>query len=106
MIKQNEKAFENKIKKYLDTLPKEWHFKHWAGQYSKAGVPDIIGCINGRFIGIEVKASKGKPTMLQIRNIKQINDAGGYARIVYPEQFEELKDDLQKIIRGDTDEFI
>lgn len=105
-MKQSEKAFENKIKKYLDTLPKEWHFKHWAGAYSKAGVPDIIGCVNGRFVGIEVKASNGKPSMLQIRNIKQINDAGGYARIIYPEQFDELKDDLQKISRGEKDEFI
>ena len=100
-MKQSEKAFENKIKKYLDTLPNTWHFKHWAGPYSKTGVPDIIGCVNGRFVGIEVKASNGKPSMLQIRNIKQINDAGGYARIIYPEQFNELKDDLQKISRGD-----
>lgn len=96
-----EKQFENKIKKFLETLPKEWHFKHWAGQYSKAGIPDIIGCINGRFVGIEVKASNGKPSMLQIRNIKQINEAGGYARIIYPEQFDELKEDLSSISKGE-----
>lgn len=106
MTKQSEKQFENKIKAFLDTLPNAWHFKHWAGPYSKVGVPDIIGCVNGRFVGIEVKASNGKPSVLQIRNIKLINDAGGYARIIYPEQFDELKDDLQKISRGDTDELI
>lgn len=96
-----EKQFENKIRKFLETLPKEWHFKHWAGQYSKAGIPDIIGCINGRFVGIEVKATKGKPSMLQIRNIKQINAAGGYARVIYPEQFDELKEDLSSISKGE-----
>ena len=39
--------------------------------------------------------------MLQIRNIKQINDAGGYARIIYPEQFDELKENLISISKGE-----
>ena len=57
-----EKQFENKIKAFLKTLPNTWYFKHWAGAYSQSGIPDIIACIHGRFIGIEVKASKGKPS--------------------------------------------
>lgn len=92
-----EKQFENKIKDFLKTLPKTWHFKHWAGAYSQKGIPDIIGCINGRFVGIEVKASKGKPSPLQIRAVENIRKAGGYADIVYPEQFDQLKEDLIKI---------
>ena len=30
-----EKQFENKIKKFLDTLPNIWYFKHWAGMYPR-----------------------------------------------------------------------
>lgn len=86
-----EKQFENKIKKYLDTLPNIWHFKHWAGKYSKAGVPDIIACINGRFVGIEVKGEKGKASELQKRNIRLINEANGMGMILYPKDFEKFK---------------
>lgn len=95
-----EKQFENKIKAFLKTLPNAWFFKHWAGAYSQSGIPDIIACINGRFVGIEVKASKGKPSPLQVRNINLITCAGGYATIVYPEQFEELKETLKLISEG------
>lgn len=95
-----EKLFENKIKEFLKTLPKQWHFKHWAGAYSQSGIPDIIGCINGRFVGLEVKAENGKPSPLQIRNVKLINEAGGYATIVKPSEFDKLKEDLYKISNG------
>lgn len=72
----------------------------WSGPYSKSGVPDIIGVINGKFIALEVKAAKGHPSVLQKRNIKLINQAGGYARIVYPKDFETLKEELLKISEG------
>lgn len=96
-----EKIFENKIKDFLKSLPNTWFFKHWAGAYSQKGIPDIIGCINGQFIGIEVKASKGTPSPLQVRTVNLIKDAGGYAIIVYPDQFDDLKINLLKISKGE-----
>ncbi len=72
----------------------------WSGPYSKAGIPDIIGVVNGKFIALEVKAVNGHPSELQKRNIKLINQAGGYARIVYPKDFEILKEELLKISEG------
>lgn len=96
-----EKQFENKIKDFLNNLQNTWFFKHWAGAYSPKGIPDILACINGRFVGIEVKASKGKASPLQVRNVNLINEAGGYAIIVYPDQFEDLKINLLKISEGD-----
>ena len=86
-----EKQFENKIKKYLDTLPNIWYFKHWAGAYSQSGIPDIIACINGRFVGIEVKCERGKASELQKRNIRLINEANGMGMILYPKDFEKFK---------------
>ena len=47
------------------------------GKYSKVGVPDIIVCCNGRFIGIEVKNEMGKTTLLQDINLQQIRASGG-----------------------------
>lgn len=95
-----EKRFENKIKTFLETLDNCFYYKHHASRYGKAGIPDIIACINGRFVGIEVKASKGKPSPLQVRNVNLITCAGGYATIVYPDQFEELKSILTMISEG------
>ena len=85
-----EKNFENKIKLYLKSHD-HYFVKYFANRMTKVGVPDILACINGKFVGIEVKSSTGKPSELQIHNVKKINDSGGYAMIVSPDQWELLK---------------
>jgi hypothetical protein len=95
-----EKIFENKIKDFLTTLPKTWFFKHWAGPYSTVGIPDIICCVNGTFIGIEVKAEDGHSSVLQERNIKLINESNGIGLIIYPKHFEWLKGFLRGVSEG------
>lgn len=71
-----EKNIENKIKNYLKSKG-AYYFKHHGNQFSQVGVPDIIACYKGRFIGIEVKNETGKTSPLQDVNLKMINDAGG-----------------------------
>lgn len=95
-----EKQYEDKIKKFLSKVPNTYFFKFWAGRFSKRGVPDIICCIKGRFVGIEVKAERGKPTPIQVKNVREINESGGYAVIAYPKDFEKLKEDLINISKG------
>lgn len=94
-----EKVFENQIKAFLNKLPNTWFFKYWAGPYSKSGVPDIIACVNGHFVGIEVKASNGHASELQKRNIRLIQSANGKGYIVYPKDFEKLKEDLSALCK-------
>lgn len=89
-----EKQFEEKIKKFLNSLPNTWYFKYWAGPYSKSGIPDLIACINGHFVAIEVKASNGHASELQKRNIRLIRESNGQAYIAYPKDFEKLKKEL------------
>jgi len=50
---------------------------------SKAGVPDIVMCYEGRFYGIEVKIGNNKPSGLQIANLKKIEECGGIAILAY-----------------------
>lgn len=94
----SEKQFENKIKKYLKDHG-AYFLKYWAGaQFTKSGVPDILACVNGYFVGIEVKAQNGKPSELQLYNIQQIRKAGGFAYVVYPSGWEKLKDVLDGLL--------
>lgn len=79
-----EKNFENKIKSFL----KEqncWFIKYWSnGQFTKDGVPDLLICCNGFFIGAEVKATNGKPSELQLYNLDLLEKTGGIGFIVIP----------------------
>lgn len=91
MISITEKQFENKVKKYLKNLTKCWFTKIWGGGYQKAGIPDILACINGKFVAIELKSDVGKPSELQKRNVRLINESNGYAVVLYPKEFEDFK---------------
>ena len=71
------------IRKYLATLPECFFWKEHGGQYGTAGIPDIIACYKGRFVALEAKAGKNKPTKLQAATIDKIRQAGGEAAVVY-----------------------
>jgi len=46
------------------------------------GTPDLVCCLRGKFIGIEVKARMGmEPTVLQRRALDDIGAAGGWALV-------------------------
>lgn len=78
-----EGVVKSQIKKYLNSLG-VWHFSPPANGFGRSGIPDLVCCHRGRFIGIEVKAP-GKiknTTTMQDREIEQINDAGGLALVV------------------------
>lgn len=85
-----EKTYEQKIKKYLTSIG-AYHVKYLGCAFTQAGVPDILACVNGRFVAIEVKAERGRPSALQLHNLKEINNAGGLALLAYPDDFEDLK---------------
>lgn len=95
----SEKNFENKIKAYLKSIG-AYFIKTHGDKYTRVGTPDIIACVNSHFVAIEVKAENGRASELQKYHVQQIKDAGGYACIVYPKDFENLKSDLEKILKG------
>lgn len=68
---------------------------------TRKGIPDILACVNGHFVAIEVKASNGKPSDLQIYNVTKINEAGGVAVILYPEGFEDFKRLIERLLNHD-----
>jgi len=68
----------------VDILKDEgaYYFFPATGGYGRSGVPDIVACINGHFMGIECKAGANKPTLLQVREIEHIRRCGGIAVVV------------------------
>ena len=81
------------IKTYLASLGSDVFFwKEHGGAYGTSGIPDIICCYKGRFLGLEVKLPSGKLTALQRRALDKINAAGGIARRV------ESVDDVKAVI--------
>lgn len=72
-----------------------YYFYPATGGYGSSGVPDIVCCYQGRFIGIECKAGKGKTTALQDKNLHEIREAGGTALVVNEENVDEITDLLR-----------
>jgi hypothetical protein len=64
-------------------------------QVAIRGIPDRIGCINGKFFALELKVGKcAKRARLQIYIVNKIKSAGGFAEFVYPENLEEVLENL------------
>ena len=86
---------EAKVKKKVaDALKKlgAYYFYPVTGGYGKSGVPDIVGCYEGRFFGIECKAGKGKVTALQQKNLDEIYACKGIALVVNESNMRDVSD--------------
>jgi len=74
-----EKRIENSIKQWLEAN-NCWLIKVQGGSNAPStGVPDILTCIKGRFVAIEVKTPTGRLTKIQQYQMDQINKSGGVA---------------------------
>jgi pantoate kinase len=85
---------EAKVKAKIRAILKE-HNVYYAMPigtgYGNSGVPDFLCCVNGKFVAIEAKAGKGLPTALQLKNLSEINKAGGYTCIINETNLDYLK---------------
>jgi Holliday junction resolvase len=92
---------EAKVKKVVVQQLKDmgaYYFYPVTGGYGASGVPDIVGCYQGTFFGIECKAGKNKPTPLQEKNLKSIAKNGGLALVVNEENMKDVKSRIENHI--------
>lgn len=85
---------ESKVKKAVRTLLDElgiYHFMPPANGFGRAGIPDIVACMDGHFIAIECKAGKGTTTALQDRELNAILNHGGTVYIAREHNLDDLK---------------
>jgi len=84
---------ESKIQKEILAYLRKNRVFHirFQAQSNINGVPDIICCYKGLFIGLELKQENGRATELQKKKLEAINNAGGIGRIIRSvEEVEEL----------------
>ena len=76
-----ESAVKKRVKAVLDKHGVYYFFPP-ANGYGRTSIPDIICCVDGKFLAIECKAGTNKPTALQDRELELIRKAGGIAIVV------------------------
>lgn len=96
MARTPERAVKAKI---VDVLKEEgvYYFFPATHGYGRSGVPDIICCAGGKFLGIEVKAGTNKPTLLQVRELEAIRRNGGYAIVANDENWDMVRPLVRKM---------
>jgi hypothetical protein len=77
------------IRKILDSYG-AYYFMPFGGGYGHMGVPDFVGCKDGKFFAVEAKAGKGKTTALQDRELNAVRAAGGIALVINENNLEDL----------------
>jgi Holliday junction resolvase len=63
--------------------------------WQRKGLPDIVGCILGRYVGLETKMPGKEPTPIQAHTLDLIRQAGGIAGVVRSET-----DAFDVVLRG------
>lgn len=107
VLMAGEKNFETRLKRWLESEgvyplghPKDqmpvapcgyWEKRWGGGRYVKSGLPDMRIVVNGIALEVELKDTDGTPSELQKRNVRQINDSGGIAMVLYPQGFGTFK---------------
>ena len=62
--------------------PQGLFLKIHGNRFQLVGIPDLLCCVKGRFIALEVKFMQGKPSPAQLIMLQRIKRAGGYSAIV------------------------
>ena len=76
-----ERKVKNKVVALLKAHSVYYFFPATYG-LGRSGVPDVVCCVRGRFLGVECKAGANKPTPLQLRELAAIQEAGGISLVI------------------------
>lgn len=88
---KNEAELTKKVKQYLDKQP-DVFYKKISDRFQN-GISDILACVNGHFVAIELKAKNYKATPQQLLFIKQVQNTGGIGAVCY------CVSDVEKLIK-------
>jgi len=79
-MKGPETRLRKKIQEALQKkYPEALFLKIHGGPMQNVGIPDLLCCVKGMFIGLEIKRPGKKPTPAQAIMFNTIRQAGGWA---------------------------
>lgn len=84
MARQPESRLQRRIRKAIEQKFGGWWVKMWGGPFMPAGIPDLLGCIEGKFFALEVKRPirSSKTSAIQDATIEDIRQCGGHSTVV------------------------
>ncbi|MBK8455635.1 MAG: hypothetical protein IPL34_20355 [Thiofilum sp.] len=75
-----------------------WYYK--AQEVGRRGIPDIIACVNGLFVALELKAEGEVPTPLQAMMLANMVKAGSKkAVVVMPSTWPAILDEVKELLK-------
>lgn len=94
-----ERNFQTKVLKRLRKLQRSWWVK--INDNATVGLPDIIGCVNGIFVAIELKTNS-KLTEIQHYTLERLDSvAGAESFVATPDNFDEIFNYIEGISHVD-----
>ena len=97
-----EKTVENKIKEYLFTRG-IYHFKVHGSKFMTPGIADIISCVNGHFVAIEVKRPGGRESEQQKVHRHNVIKSNGIS--IVADCVEDVMAVVEPLLEGEKNEF-
>lgn len=98
-----EKTVENKIKDYL-FAHEIYHFKVHGSKFMEPGIADIISCVNGHFVGIEVKRPGAKREQSPQQKVHQRNVIKSGGIYVLADCLQDVIDVVEPLLKENEDE--
>jgi hypothetical protein len=96
MPRQPEGRLVKRIKAYIrEKGGRVFNIHGGDNPYQEVGIPDLLICYRGQFVGLEVKQPGEQPSAIQKQILREIEAAGGYALAV--STLEEVVDLLAEI---------
>lgn len=83
MATKRESRLQRRIRKRLEAaFPRSHWFKVHGGPFQPAGLPDLVGCVEGRYCGLEVKRPGERASPVQRATIARLKRAGAISGVV------------------------
>ena len=72
-----ESNLRDAVDRWLRTQEGVWWFKVFGSGFQRGGLPDVVMCVYGVFVGIELKQPGEKAKLRQNHELRKIREAGG-----------------------------
>lgn len=97
---RSESDVKREVQKLLKKSHGVWYFMPASNGYGRAGIPDFIINFRGKFLAVETKFSRNKPTPAQKMELKKIHESFGTSLIINEENIDTLEEVLKDMDLG------